>query len=126
MTPSRQALRRLAELPPLARQSNALACKVCAAASALFDVVDFNKFCSSGNAHVFGVAGVPVCYFRCDACELIFSDLIDDWSHEEISKQLQISRLTVKTHIHNALKVIRSHVGKVSGLFMLLCAHLFK
>jgi RNA polymerase sigma-70 factor (family 1) len=46
-------------------------------------------------------------------------------THAEIGEKLDISPLTVKTHVQNALKLIRSHVGKVSGWLLLLLSDLF-
>ena len=83
---SRQLLPGLEKLPRLVAASETRACKICGAPSYLFAVVDFNKYCSSGDPYEFGVAGIPVTYFRCGACEFIFSELIDDWTHEEISR----------------------------------------
>ena len=58
-------------------------CKLCGAQTMIFDAVDFNKHCS-GYPYVFGLSGVVVPYFRCPNCHFIFTDLIDDWTVEEV------------------------------------------
>jgi hypothetical protein len=57
-------------------------CKVCAAAAELFDVVDFNKHCSE-EPYSFGLSGVPVYYYRCMNCNLIFTTFFDNWTQAQ-------------------------------------------
>jgi 2-polyprenyl-6-hydroxyphenyl methylase/3-demethylubiquinone-9 3-methyltransferase len=47
--------------------------------------VDYNKCCSA-TPYQFGITGIIVPYYRCENCRFIFTDLIDDWSSEEISE----------------------------------------
>lgn len=47
-------------------------------------------------------------------------------SHAEIGKHLNISPNTVKVTVHNALKLIRSHLGDLTGSSLLFLVHLFK
>jgi len=56
-----------------------VACKVCAASTSLFDVVDFSKTCHL-NLYPSGLVAVPVYYRRCDRCEFIFTDFFDEFT----------------------------------------------
>lgn len=57
-------------------------CKMCGYEAEHFDYCDFNKAC---NGYEFGRSGILVQYFRCRACEYIFTDFFDDWSSEDFS-----------------------------------------
>jgi SAM-dependent methyltransferase len=77
---------KLSSLPPLSRDhTHRRTCKICGSPSPIFDIVDFNKHCSS-DPYEYGVAQVPVNYYRCAHCQLIFTDFIDDWTVDEISR----------------------------------------
>jgi hypothetical protein len=52
------------------------ACKVCGAQTFLFDVLDFGRQCNVV-PYPDGVSGIPVYYFRCQACGLLFTDFFD-------------------------------------------------
>ena len=81
--------KRLAELPPLLplnRFGQATPCKLCGHVCPPFDVVDFNKFCSSTNAYAFGLSGITVTYYRCPWCRLLFTRFFDDWSHSDFQR----------------------------------------
>jgi hypothetical protein len=81
-----ELVRMLSALPPLSPERvESRNCKVCGTPSPLFDVVDFNKICSS-HPYALGVSGIPVNYYRCAACRLIFTDLIDGWTPEEVAR----------------------------------------
>lgn len=54
-------------------------CKICGNDTNLFDVVDFNKLCSQAEPYAFGLAGHPVYYQRCIACDFIFTSEFDGW-----------------------------------------------
>jgi SAM-dependent methyltransferase len=77
-----------AALRPVSAQM--LPCKICAAAAALYGVVDFNKSCGELRGLRLPLSGVPVYYRRCGACGFLFSDAFDAWNEEEF-----------KTHIYN-------------------------
>lgn len=82
-----QLLSKLSALPPLAPAAkSARLCKVCGFRSELFDVVDFNKHCSEDDPYKFEPADIPVQYYRCPCCELIFTDLLDRWTDAEIAR----------------------------------------
>ncbi len=36
----------------------------------------------------FGVSGIPVTYFRCLSCQCTFTDLIDDWTEEQVARYI--------------------------------------
>ena len=57
-------------------------CKVCDAATALFDVVDFGKTCDPA-LYPAGLAAIPVYYRRCDACGFIFTDFFDSLAPQQ-------------------------------------------
>ena len=64
-----------------------LRCKVCAGHARLFDVVDFNKICAHAGAYYpYGLSGVSVPYYRCDACQFIFTVFFDDWSQQDFAE----------------------------------------
>src|SRR5579864_7524503 len=78
--------RKLCSLPPLEPElAEETKCKICGGRAPLFDIVDFNKFCSD-EPYAFGRSGIPVKYYRCRSCQFIFSNLIDDWTQEEIAR----------------------------------------
>jgi SAM-dependent methyltransferase len=78
--------KRLAALPRLHRNPAApKRCKICAGPAFLFDVVDFNKCCYE-DFYVFGLAGIPVVYYRCRVCSFIFTDFFDSWSAADFAQ----------------------------------------
>jgi 2-polyprenyl-3-methyl-5-hydroxy-6-metoxy-1,4-benzoquinol methylase len=75
--------RRLAALPRLRRDPpESRQCKICNSPAPLFDVVDFNKVCDK-DFYSFGLAGIPVIYYRCQRCGFIFTDFFDTWSGKD-------------------------------------------
>jgi 2-polyprenyl-6-hydroxyphenyl methylase/3-demethylubiquinone-9 3-methyltransferase len=70
--------------------ADALPCKICGSATALYGVVDFNKSCMEGNGVRLPLSGVPIYYRRCANCEFLFTDAFDGWSDEQF-----------KAHIYN-------------------------
>src|SRR5258708_9214344 len=60
-------------------------CKVCGSRAIAFDVVDFNKVCSLEDYYHFGLSGVPVYYYRCHLCGLIFTEYFDGWTLEDFA-----------------------------------------
>jgi hypothetical protein len=75
-------------LPPLSKHNIATTCKICGANSPLFDVVDFQKYCSLHSPFEFGHSGVPIEYFRCESCEFLFTSSFDDWSNDDFAKYI--------------------------------------
>lgn len=68
------------------KKDNQRRCKVCSSESNLYDVVDFGKFCTQDDYYQYGLTGIPVYYVKCNNCKLIFTDLIDKKTHNEISE----------------------------------------
>ena len=58
-------------------------CKVCAGEAILYDVVDFNKNCEERRGHFLELSGVPIYYYRCNACGTIFTTAFDNWSNRD-------------------------------------------
>ena len=54
-------------------------CKICAAPSPRFDVLDFEKFVSH-TPYTRPMSGVPVIYRRCPACGFIFTNFFDSFT----------------------------------------------
>lgn len=73
-----------APLPPK------LSCKICGGDSARFSAVDFAKCCSPTPWDGRDPVGVPVMFYRCTGCGLIFTNFFDAWSPAEF-----------KTHVYN-------------------------
>jgi SAM-dependent methyltransferase len=67
------------------------ACPVCASATKLFDVVDFNKSCEEANGLRLPSMGVGVYYARCGGCGFCFAPNLCSWPVE-----------TFAEHIYNA------------------------
>lgn len=61
-------------------------CKVCGAASPLFDVCDFMKNCEARRDPALGrpLAGVPIYYHRCPACGFVFTAALDRLTDAEL------------------------------------------
>ncbi len=80
--------KKLRKLPPLGKTADmSTKCKVCGRQAKLFDVVDFNKHCSS-TPYYFGYSGIQVSYFRCSLCQCLFTPLIDDWTQDEVAEYI--------------------------------------
>lgn len=65
-------------------------CKICGGEAALYGVVDFHKSCEELRGLRLPLAGVPIYYRRCAACEFLFTDAFDGWSGDQF-----------KAHIYN-------------------------
>lgn len=63
-------------------------CKVCGADAPLFGVLDFNRSCEEVRGTFLPLAGAPVYYRRCVACELLYSDAFDDWTDAEFGEHI--------------------------------------
>ncbi len=60
--------------PITPRQS---ACKCCGTSAPLFGVTDFHTNCAGLRDGVFALSGIPVYYYRCPACEFLFTTAFD-------------------------------------------------
>ncbi len=65
-----------------------LICPVCSGASALLDVVDFNKTCEEGKGKFFDLSGTPVYYALCGKCSFCFAPELLTWSLEEFKQRI--------------------------------------
>jgi SAM-dependent methyltransferase len=74
--------------PPMTmfREPQSGPCKICGAPTALFDVVDFFKFCETGDYYHFGLSGIPVYYNRCETCGFISTQAFDHWSPQDFAR----------------------------------------
>jgi hypothetical protein len=57
-------------------------CKVCGDKSELYDVVDLNRVINLKN-YPFGLSGIPIYYYRCVSCQLVFTKAFDQFSSED-------------------------------------------
>jgi len=58
------------------------ACKICEGDTVEYDLVDFNK-AAHASRYPLGVAKIPVLYYRCRECGLIFTNLFDEFTRDE-------------------------------------------
>lgn len=68
--------------------SASLTCPICNHASALFDVVDFNKNCEEQRGRFLGLSGYPVYYARCSACHFCYAPEICSWSPQQFEDRI--------------------------------------
>ena len=59
------------------------ACKLCGGRSPHFDQVDFHKSCDN---LPLGRSGLLVEYFKCEQCDLLFTDFCDDWTTGDFAR----------------------------------------
>jgi hypothetical protein len=71
----------------VASNRRSVACKLCAAETTLFDVVDFGRQCSYA-VYPDGLAGVAVYYRKCSRCNLIFTDFFDHFTPEQWARHV--------------------------------------
>lgn len=81
-------MNRFDALPPLEQRTYSSSCKICGNSCYLFDILDFNKSCSPVSPFQFGYAGIPVEYYRCPSCELVFTPSFDQWTNAEFSSRI--------------------------------------
>jgi 2-polyprenyl-3-methyl-5-hydroxy-6-metoxy-1,4-benzoquinol methylase len=67
------------------------ACKCCGFAAPLFGVVDFSKNCEDRRQPPKPLSGIPVYYFGCPQCEMVFTNSFDHFTRDDFT-----------THIYNA------------------------
>ena len=72
-------------LRPTTPIGSSRACKLCNHPAHPFASVDFNKSC---NNIALPRSGILVEYFRCQRCELLFTDFCDQWSNEDFAKYI--------------------------------------
>ena len=77
---------RIAALPGLQRNpAVAIPCRICTTPAIVFDVVDYHKVCDA-DPYLFGVAGIPVTYYRCPNCCCVFTNFFDRWSPQDFKR----------------------------------------
>jgi len=77
---------RIAALPRLlSNPTSTIPCRICATAAIAFDVVDYHKACGA-DPYRFGIAGIPVTYYRCPSCCCIFTNFFDRWSPQDFKR----------------------------------------
>ena len=73
--------------------NNTDSCKVCSAESQLFDVVDFHGNIDLDPLYTerrdkFPLSGIPIYYFKCSHCGLIYTRAMDTFSSEDFSERI--------------------------------------
>lgn len=63
-------------------------CKCCGAIAVLYGVVDFHKNCEIIRRVVFGPSGIPIYYYRCPACQFIFTNAFDHFAHADFAREI--------------------------------------
>ncbi len=61
-------------------------CKCCGKLSPIYGVCDFNKSCEEGRGTFLPKSGLPIYYYRCEACNFLFSTAYDDFSDDDFSR----------------------------------------
>jgi hypothetical protein len=92
-------------------------CKICGEPAPLYGVIDFNKCSEEPRGMLLPLSGTPVYYRRCKACDFLFTDAFDDWSHDEFKAHIyNDGYLTVDPdykgkRAHDCASVIQQHFG---------------
>ncbi len=60
-------------------------CKCCGASAPLFCVADFHRNCAGLQGGAFALSGIPIYYFRCPACEFLFTTAFDEWTAQDFA-----------------------------------------
>lgn len=60
-----------------------IACKICAGATDLFDVIDLGKTCDLVSSYPRGLTGTPIYFRRCRDCDFIFTSHFDTYTAAE-------------------------------------------
>ncbi|MFA6075239.1 MAG: FkbM family methyltransferase [Negativicutes bacterium] len=63
-------------------------CKICSGNSEICGVVDFNKNCRERNGKFLKLSGIPIYYYRCESCGLLFTTYFDEWSYDDFSRNI--------------------------------------
>src|SRR5215471_6871473 len=69
-------------VPPIAPRLHVYPCKICGGAAPWLGTVDFSKWCSQDWRKT-PTVGVPVDYYRCNSCGLLFSPSFDNFTSEQ-------------------------------------------
>ncbi len=60
-------------------------CKCCSGTASLYGVVDFHKNCEIFRRRVLNPCGIPIYYYRCPECQLIFTTAFDHFSKKDFN-----------------------------------------
>src|SRR5438270_241444 len=63
-------------------------CKSCGSGARLYGVVDFNKACNRDSPTAFEPSGIPIYYYRCPKCGLLFTTAFDHFGPEEFQRYI--------------------------------------
>ncbi|HEX3356620.1 MAG TPA: class I SAM-dependent methyltransferase, partial [Tepidisphaeraceae bacterium] len=77
------------DLTPVATEHTI--CKCCKSPAPLLGVVDFNKNCEDRRRPPMPLSGIPIYYYACRRCGMIFTNAFDSFTKEDFA-----------THIYNA------------------------
>lgn len=91
-------------------------CKCCAAPAPWFGLADFAKTCLDQQNAVFPAAGRPVNYYRCSDCGFMFSNFLDDWSPDQMRREIYNEEYERADPEINGPRAERS-VGIIGALF---------
>lgn len=69
-------------------KSDFTACKICAAKTSLFDVIDIERQCSLKSAYPDGLSGIPIYYHKCSKCNFIYTHFFDGFVDENWSEYI--------------------------------------
>ncbi|MBV7535111.1 class I SAM-dependent methyltransferase [Duganella sp. sic0402] len=69
-----------------------VACPVCAVATVIHDVVDFNKSCEEARQHFLPLSGRPIYYHRCTGCGFVLAPEFSSWSEQEFQQHIYNER----------------------------------
>ena len=73
----------------MARERDALPCKVCGTRAPYFDSCDFNAHCERrASPHLLPESGVAVPYYRCPDCGFLFTPFMDGFSPQEYAERV--------------------------------------
>src|SRR5260370_33569594 len=65
-----------------------VSCKCCSATASLYGVVDFHKNCEILRQRVLHPSGIPIYYYRCPECQLIFTTAFDHFSTQDFNEYI--------------------------------------
>lgn len=63
-------------------------CKICSAKAPLYGVADFNKSCEEVKGSYLPLVGIPVHYYKCSGCGLVFTIAFDHWNKDDFRQHI--------------------------------------
>lgn len=104
-TIGRDTLVAIMALQPPATIGAVRACKLCEHPAHHFDTVDFNTSC---DRVALSRSGISIEYFRCQRCELIFTDFFDRWSSEDFRAHIYNDHYALVDPEYESVRPMRS------------------